>query len=427
MVANRSYQTDMPLVRNVEHAEVEACTAFSVTLRRPTPAVVIIYVTGEIDMLTELSLQSSLKTVFATDPQRLIIDLSEVSFLGATGLSFLIRARQAAAEQGATLQLTIPNRRLVTRLLTTTGLDRLFDILPSSNAWDSADPARSSKRLDIPRRDEMQCRDGGHPHRAMCSIEAEGDEDEYAHLVPLQRRHAALAAGHPQRRKLRDQLINGYLPVARNIARRFIGRGEPLEDLTQIATVGLINAVDRFDPTRGSHFLAFAVPTITGEIRRYFRDHGWSTRVPRQLKDLHVSIRRAQADLSQRLGRAPHVSEIAEHLDLSTSRIIDGLVAGEAWGTSSLDEAVGCEDGATTRGEMIGTTNDEFALIDDRETVRPVLARLTPRQQTILMLRFFHHWTQDRIAANLGVSQMQISRVLCQTLQFLRHHTTIVD
>jgi RNA polymerase sigma-B factor len=261
----------------------------------------------------------------------------------------------------------------------------------------------------------------------MCSIEAEGDEDEYAHLVPLQRRYAALAAGHPQRRKLRDQLINGYLPVARNIARRFIGRGEPLEDLTQIATVGLINAVDRFDPTRGSHFLAFAVPTITGEIRRYFRDHGWSTRVPRQLKDLHVSIRRAQADLSQRLGRAPHVSEIAEHLDLSTSRIIDGLVAGEAWGTSSLDEAVGCEDGATTRGEMIGTTNDEFALIDDRETVRPVLARLTPRQQTILMLRFFHHWTQDRIAANLGVSQMQISRVLCQTLQFLRHHTTIVD
>ena len=196
MVANRSYQADVPFGPNVGHAEVEACTApFSVTLRWPTPAVVIIYVTGEIDMLTELSLQSSLKTAFATNPQRLIIDLSRVSFLGATGLSALIRAKQAAVEQGATLQLTIPNRRLVTRALTTTGLDRLFDILPSSDAWDSADSARPSERLDASRRHEMQCRDDGHPHYAMCSIETEGNEDEYAHLVPLQRRYAEPTCG----------------------------------------------------------------------------------------------------------------------------------------------------------------------------------------------------------------------------------------
>lgn len=140
---------------------------------------------------------------------------------------------------------------------------------------------------------------------------AEGNE--YAHLVPLQRRYAQLAANDPARPRLRDQLISGYLPVAEHIARRFAGRGEPLEDLIQVATVGLINAVDRFDPDRGSHFLAFAVPTITGELRRHFRDHGWSAHVPRRLKDLNLAIRSALAELSQQLDHSPRPSAIANH------------------------------------------------------------------------------------------------------------------
>ena len=420
----QSYRADIQSAPSAATLRLVAGTEpFSAIVHWPTRTVAIMHVTGEIDMLTEPPLQNSIKTLIATNPERLIIDLSRVSFLGATGLSVLIMAKEVAAQQGTVLQLTIPNGWVVTDLLRTTGLDRLFDILPPPRARDSAEPALCAECLNMPCPSKPQYLDEQHPNGAAHSVETK--HDEYAYLIPLQCYYAALSPGHPEQRGLRDQLIKGYLPVAMNIARRFSGRGEPLEDLTQIATVGLINAVDRFDPIRGSHFLSFAVPTITGEIRRYFRDHSWSTRVPRQLKDLHVTIRRTEAQLFQQLGRAPRVSEIADHLHLSTSRIIDGLLAGEAYGSSSLDEALGCEGGAVTRGEVIGTTDDELALVEDRETLRPVLAKLTPRQRTILVLRFSHHWTQDRIAEHFGISQMQISRVLSQTLQFIRQRTTI--
>lgn len=246
------------------------------------------------------------------------------------------------------------------------------------------------------------------------------EPDEYAHLVPLQRRYAELAPGDPARRRGRDQLINGYLPVAEHIARRFAGRGEPLDDLIQVATVGLINAVDRFEPARGSNFLSFAVPTITGEVRRYFRDHGWSTRVPRRLKDLNLAIRSAVAEMSQQLGRAPRPSELADRLGVPVSQVIEGLQAGEAYRSSSLDEMLGCGEGTATLGEFVGALDAELALIDHRETLRPVLAELSPRDRKILILRFFHQQTQTQIAEQVGISQMHVSRVLRQTLTYLR-------
>ena len=239
-----------------------------------------------------------------------------------------------------------------------------------------------------------------------------GDEqDDYAHLIPLQRRYAELALDDPDRQRWRDQLIAGYLPVAEHIARRFAGRGEPLDDLVQVATVGLINAVDRFDPSRGSNFLSFAVPTITGEVRRYFRDHGWSTRVPRRLKDLNLAIRGALAELSQQLGRAPRPSEVASRLGVPVSEVIEGLRAGEAYRSSSLDEMLGCGEGAATLGEFVGALDPGLALTDYRETLRPALAELSPRDRTILLLRFFHQQTQTQIAEQVGISQMHVSRV----------------
>jgi len=242
----------------------------------------------------------------------------------------------------------------------------------------------------------------------------------YAHLIPLQRHYAELAADDPDRRHQRERLISGYLPVAEHIARRFAGRGEPLDDLIQVATLGLINAVDRFEPARGSHFLSFAVPTITGEVRRHFRDHGWSTRVPRRLKDLHIAIRRALAELSQQLGRAPRPSEIAERLGIPMSEVTEGLQAGEAYRSASLDEMLGAGQRAAV-GDFIGDLDNALALIDDREALRPLLAELAPREQTILVLRFFHQLTQTQIAEQVGISQMHVSRVLRQTLAFLRH------
>ncbi len=252
------------------------------------------------------------------------------------------------------------------------------------------------------------------------SVSSVGTEQgEYAHLVPLQRRYAELDPNDPERPALREQLINGYLPVAEHIARRFAGRGEPLDDLMQVATVGLINAVDRFEPGRGSDFFSFAVPTITGEVRRYFRDHGWSTRVPRRLKDLHIAIRSALAELSQQLGRAPRPSEIADRLGLPVAEVIEGLQAGEAYRSSSLDEMLGSGEGKATLGEFIGGLDGELALIDDREALRPLLAQLSPRERTIIALRFFRQLTQTQIAEQVGISQMHVSRVLRQTLVYL--------
>ena len=166
-------------------------------------------------------------------------------------------------------------------------------------------------------------------------------DPEYGHLAPLLTEYASLAPDDPRREAMRDVLVTGYLPVAQHIARRFAGRGEPLDDLVQVATVGLINAVDRFSPERGADFFSFAVPTISGEIRRHFRDLGWSMRVPRRLKDLHVSINGVVSELSQSLGRAPKPTEIAEHLGVPLSEVLEGLEASEAYRSSSLDEIRG--------------------------------------------------------------------------------------
>jgi RNA polymerase sigma-B factor len=246
-------------------------------------------------------------------------------------------------------------------------------------------------------------------------------QGKYEHLIPLQRRYAELAPHDPDRRWRREQLISGYLPVAEHIARRFAGRGEPLDDLVQVATVGLINAVDRFEPARGSKFLSFAVPTITGEVRRYFRDHGWSTRVPRRLKDLNLAIRSTLGELSQQLGRAPRPSEIADRLGVPVSEVIEALQAGKAYRGSSLDDMLGCKEGSATLGEFVSALDAQLARIDHRETLRPVLAELTPRDRTILILRFFHQLTQAQIAAQVGISQMHVSRVLRRTLTLLRN------
>jgi RNA polymerase sigma-B factor len=258
------------------------------------------------------------------------------------------------------------------------------------------------------------------------SVDAE--HGEYAHLVALHRRHAALVSEDSARQELREQLIKGYLPMAEHIARRFTGRGEPLEDLVQVATVGLINAVDRFEPDHGAHFFSFAVPTITGELRRYFRDHGWSTRVPRRLKDLVVAIRATQRELSQQLGHAPRPSEIAEHLGLSAAEVIEGLQAGEAYQSSSLDEIVSSEDSSTaTRGDFLGGLDAELDVIDDREVLRPLLTQLPSRERTILALRFFRGLTQTQIAEQVGLSQMHVSRVLRQTLTSLQRSMASSD
>ncbi|RZT84342.1 RNA polymerase sigma-28 (SigD/FliA/WhiG) subunit [Pseudonocardia sediminis] len=245
-------------------------------------------------------------------------------------------------------------------------------------------------------------------------------DPQYEHLTPVLEEYSGLAEDDPRRDRMRDQLVRGYLPVAQHIARRFAHRGEPLDDLTQVATVGLINAIDRFSPEKGGEFFSFAVPTISGEVRRHFRDQSWSMRVPRRLKDMHVSINSAVSELSQQLGRSPRPTEIAERLDLPVSEVLEGLEASEAYRSSSLDEMLSSEDGSATVGELVGEADAELDRVDYREALRPLLADLAERERTIVMLRFFGNLTQTQIANEVGISQMHVSRLLAQTLGRLR-------
>lgn len=242
----------------------------------------------------------------------------------------------------------------------------------------------------------------------------------YEHLTPLFKEFANLPEEDPRRAQLRDELVTGHLPVALHIARRFAHRGEPQEDLQQVATVGLINAVDRFEPDRGSDFLSYAVPTITGEVRRHFRDQAWSMRVPRRLKDLHVAIGTTVSELSQRLGRAPRPSEIAKHLQCDTEEVLEGLEAASAYRSASLDEVLTDESSGQTTADTLGEADLALDQVEYRESVRPLLASLPERERTILMLRFFGNLTQTQIAEKVGISQMHVSRLLSQTLAQLR-------
>jgi RNA polymerase sigma-B factor len=247
-------------------------------------------------------------------------------------------------------------------------------------------------------------------------------DSDYAHLAPLFEEFAGLPRDHPGRAALRSKLVTGYLPVVQHIARRFAGRGEPVDDLEQAGTVGLLNAVDRFEPDRGIDFLSYAVPTITGEIRRHFRDRTWSMRVPRRLKDLQSSINGAVGPLSQELGRAPRPSEIAARLDIATEEVVEGLDAQQAYRSSSLDELVGGAD--TTLTDTLGSVDAELDKVEYRETLAPLLDDLPERERTILLLRFFGNLTQTQIADRVGISQMHVSRLLSQTVAQLRRRMT---
>jgi RNA polymerase sigma-B factor len=247
--------------------------------------------------------------------------------------------------------------------------------------------------------------------------------DGYQYLAPLMSDYAAMAARDPRRARLRVQVITGYLPVARNIALRYAQRGEPLDDLVQVATLALINAVDRFDPERGHPFLGYAVPTITGEVRRHFRDKTWSMRVPRRLKDLHLSINGAVLELSQSLDRVPRPSDIAAKLEVSIDEVLEALEAARSYRARSLDQMLTADtDGdAWTLGDLFGALDPGFETFMNSHCLAPYLAALPARERTILIMRFHCEMTQSQIAARIGISQMHVSRLLTQTLARLRH------
>ena len=228
---------------------------------------------------------------------------------------------------------------------------------------------------------------------------------------------AKLEPESPQFQRHRDRIVERCLPLADHIARRFDGRGEPRDDLVQVARVGLVNAVIRFDVETGSDFVSFAVPTIMGEVRRHFRDNSWSVKVPRRLKELHLRLGAATSELSQRLGRAPPPTELAAELDMDREEVVEGLIAGSSYNTLSIDSGGGGSDeDALTIVDTLGDVDLSLDQIENREALRPLLAALPERERTVLLLRFFESLTQTQIAERVGISQMHVSRLLAKSL-----------
>lgn len=243
---------------------------------------------------------------------------------------------------------------------------------------------------------------------------------EYADVPDLFRKLATLEDGSAAFQRQRDSIVERCLPLADHIARRFDGRGEPHDDLVQVARVGLVNAVIRFNVDAGSDFVSFAVPTIMGEVRRHFRDNSWSVKVPRRLKELHLQLGAATAELSQRLGRAPTPTELAELLDMDRDEVVEGLVAGSSYNTLSIDSGGSGSEDAPAIADTLGDVDATLDQIENREALRPLLDSLPDRERAVVVLRFFESLTQTQIAERIGVSQMHVSRLLARALTRLR-------
>jgi RNA polymerase sigma-B factor len=228
-----------------------------------------------------------------------------------------------------------------------------------------------------------------------------------------------MADATPDRRHaLQDEIIELNMTVAADCARRYRGRGIATDDLEQVAFLGLVKAVQGFDPERGHDFLSFAVPTIRGELRRHFRDHGWSLRPPRSIQELQTRILSVEGELTQELGRSPRPTDLARHLDVDLEHVLDALGATGCFAPASLDAPV--PEGEAALGDRLGDLDPAFESAEARVTLAAVMRGLTPRERRILEMRFFGGCTQAEIGADIGVTQMQVSRLLNRILARLR-------
>src|SRR6059058_851360 len=220
---------------------------------------------------------------------------------------------------------------------------------------------------------------------------------------------------------LRDEIVASQVGLAEYLARRFRNRGEPIEDLVQVALLGLLKAVERFDPSRGLEFSTFATPTIVGELKRHFRDKGWAVRVPRRVQELHLRLGKVVSSLSQDLGRSPTIGEIAERAGASEEEVLEAMEAGRAYRFASLDApgTSGDEENQSLASQL-GQDDPLLTGIEHRVALSPLIAELPRREQVILHLRFFEGLTQSEIAGRLGISQMHVSRLLARSLAKLR-------
>ena len=243
------------------------------------------------------------------------------------------------------------------------------------------------------------------------------DKDEVRSLFKVYQ----AAIDEDERAKLRTRLVDQFIGLVEFLARRFRNRGEPLEDLVQVGTIGLLKAIDRFDLEREVEFSTYATPTIVGELKRHFRDKGWAVRVPRRLQELHLELTKVVAHLGHDLGRSPTVAEIAKAASITEEEVLEGLEIAQAYNFTSLDAPIDTEEGGSTSfADQLGIEDEHLENLEYRASLAPEMAKLPERDRQILYLRFFKGMTQSEIADRLGISQMHVSRLLNRTLTHLR-------
>ena len=363
----------------------------------------LVLVEGTLDMATTPRLRAVLDARLAEGRHEVVVDLCRVKLLDAGAVNAFIKVADTAERLGGGLR-AIGARGLALEVLQIVGVDKRL------------------RAYDEPEEILGEYAEGTDPEERRATgadpcAHWPGSRDITVH--GLLSAAMALPTASPERAELRAQAIEDNIPFAQRLARRFRDRGEPIDDLTQVAMVGLVNAVDGYDPDRGCEFAGYATPTIVGEIRRYFRDKGWRIKVPRRLQELRLQVNRARVDLSQSMAGSPSVSDIARHLDVTEEDVAEAIEVARLYNPISLSAPAG-PDTDLDIADPLGDLDPGMEAVENRESVKPLLASLPDRERRILTMRFFGDMTQSQIASELGISQMHVSRLLSQTLQKLR-------
>jgi RNA polymerase sigma-B factor len=360
----------------------------------------LVRLSGIVDFAASVRLRLVLFEQLDAGCQEIAIDLAEVRLLDASAIGVMLSVREQLIHRGGTLQVQ-GARDIVLDVLEVTGAAKtLGAYAPPFEPPDC--PADDPAHVGTDRRH----RQGGW-----------GDEVNNLLWTVSQ-----LPAGDTRRKRLRDQIVETCLPYAERLAHRFHGLGESAADLRQVAALGLLKAVDRFDPSHTTDFASYATPTIVGELKRHFRDRGWSVRAPRRLQELRLDINQAREALVHQLGGSPTAADVAHHLDVDEDLVNEAMVAASGYRAASLDAPMRPDEDATTWLEQLGADDTGLDAVEYREALGPLLASLPQREQRILNLRFYGNLTQTEIAEQLGISQMHVSRLLTRTLGRLREN-----
>jgi RNA polymerase sigma-B factor len=360
----------------------------------------VVQVDGVLDFAATVRLQLTLFGRLDAGARHLVVDLTALRLIDTSAVNVLLAMHQRLDDLGGSL-VTPGARGLVLNVLQTAGVAKQL------GAYDPLDPRLAARTADMTHRIDTDAA-GRHGHW--------GDE---INALMGQLREVA-ADDVTGRQVLRERVIRLSLPFAQRLARRFHGLGEPIGDLNQVAALGLLKAVDRYDASLATDFATYATPTIVGELKRHFRDRGWSVRVPRRLQELRLEINRVRDELSHQLGGSPTVAGLAALLDVDEEAVIEAMVAAGGYRATSLFAPIGRHEQAQTLADRLGCEDRDYETVETREALRPLLAELPEREQRIIAMRFFGNMTQAQIAERLGISQMQVSRLLTRTLSRLR-------